>query len=152
MRKNVLFLALLTVVGGLLLSNVPYTTAQENTHQHMQHQQMSNKIKVGKTGDMRINQETRIGDLVLHPGEYQFAHRVEGNKHFVRFVELKQVDAQNIESDYIYTERDKAGEVTCRLETLGKKSSKTTITATDDGGVRRITRIEVAGENVAHLF
>lgn len=140
--KNQWFLvAILIVVGGVLLFGAKYAFCQEDMHQHMQHQPASQQIKVGKTGNVHLDQETKVGDLVLHPGDYRFVHRVEGEEHFVHFTELKALGRD-----------EHPGEVKCQLESLGKKASQTAITTKDDGGTRRITRIEVAGENVAHVF
>ena len=138
--KNQWLLAtiLIIVVGGVLLG-ASYAFCQDDMHQHAQHQQMSQQIKVGKTGDMRFDEETRVGDLVLPPGEYRFVHRVAGEDHFVQFVRAGK--------------STQLGGVKCQLEPLAKKASRTAVFATEEGGgARRITRIEVAGENVAHVF
>lgn len=43
--------------------------------------------------------------------------------------------------------------IKCRIEPLNKKVSETSVDLTDtSGGIRRIISVEVAGENVAHLF
>ena len=132
MKKRWFLLALSIVVSGLFLLGVAYATAEESPH---------HQIKVGKTGAMRLDQETRIGEIVLPPGEYRFVHRVEGGDHYVHFSKAKR------------TGHDvHPGEVRCQLEALSKKASQTAITTMDEGGTRRITRIEVAGENVAHVF
>ncbi len=138
--KNCLLLAILIMVSGLLLFGVARATPQENPHQNMQMQDqpMTQQIKVGKTGEVKFDQETKIGDLVLAPGNYRLVHRAEGEDHFVRFTRVKD----NVQ----------LGEVKCRLEPLGKKVSLTAISIRDEGGARRIVRIEVAGENVAHIF
>jgi len=44
------------------------------------------------------------------------------------------------------------GEIECRLDALTTAASKTTIITTRENGVPRITRIEINGEHVAHLF
>ena len=44
------------------------------------------------------------------------------------------------------------GEVKCKLEPLAKEVGTTTLYGDTEGGVFRISRIEVAGENVAHVF
>jgi hypothetical protein len=35
---------------------------------------------------------------------------------------------------------------------MNAKASQTAVTMSTEGGTRRITRIEIAGENVAHVF
>lgn len=43
-------------------------------------------------------------------------------------------------------------EIKCKIEPLNQKVQQTAVTISTEGGVRRVTRIEVAGENVAHVF
>ncbi len=107
------------------------------------------ELKVGKTGDITFRTETKVGDLTLEPGRYKFQHRVEGENHFVHFTEWSK--------PYSYYEtaggpKAHPGEVKCKLEPLAKKVSGTKVYTTADGGARRVTRIEVGGENVAHIF
>jgi hypothetical protein len=139
MKKNHwLILAIISMVASLPLGT-SYAVAQENMdHQHMQHHQVSQQIKVGKTGEMSFAQETKIGDLLLPAGEYRFVHRVQGEDHFVHFTQVKN-------------NRD-FGEVKCQLEPLVQKADHTAVYVNTEGGARRIMRIEVAGENVAHVF
>lgn len=136
MKNRWFVLALAIVVSGLLLVGVAYATAQENSHQDMQ---MGQQLKVGKKGEVSISQPTKVGELLLPPGSYRFVHRTAGEDHFVRFTQTTS------------TKRD-FGEVKCQLKPLAKKASRTAITTTDEGGVRRLIRIEVDGENVAHVF
>ena len=149
MKNRWFVLTLAVVVSGLILLGLTYVTAQENPHQHMQmgqaqekpHQpmQMSQQIKVGKTGTVSFSQPTKVGEVLLPPGSYRFVHRTGGEDHLVQF------------SPTTHAGHD-FKEVKCQLEPLPKKASQTAITTTDEGGSRRITRIEVAGENVAHVF
>lgn len=107
------------------------------------------ELKVGKTGDISFSTETKVGDVTLEPGRYKFQHRVEGENHFVHFTEWSK--------SYPYYETSGApkahpGEVKCKLEPLAKKVSSTTVYTTAEDGARRVTRVEVGGENVAHIF
>lgn len=136
MKNRWVVLALAIVVSGLILIGAAYATAQETSHHGMP---MGQQLKVGKTGEITFSQETRIGDVVLPPGAYRFAHRASGDDHFVKFMETKG------------KARD-FGEIKCQIEPLTGKVSRTAISMTDEGGTRRITRIEVRGENVAHVF
>jgi len=88
----------------------------------------------------------------LRPDTYVVQHRVSRGDHFVRFIELKQVEAQTNESNYTYTEEDKAGEVKCRLEPAGGSIQETTVYTVTDGSVLRITKVAIKGENVVHVF
>jgi hypothetical protein len=73
----------------------------------------------------------------LKPGRYVFQHRVQGEDHFVTFTTSQ---GKNL------------GEVKCKLEPLSKKVEETTLEFVTEGGVNRLVKAEVAGENVAHVF
>jgi hypothetical protein len=109
------------------------------------------KVKVGKTGEVSFTTETKVGDLTLKPGRYKFDHRVSGADHFVHFTEWsKQYEHGPIVD--VTSPIAHPGEVKCRVEMLTKTISDTTIYTTAEGKAARVTRVEVAGENVAHLF
>ena len=44
------------------------------------------------------------------------------------------------------------GEVRCRLEHLKAKVKQTAVYTLIEGGVQRLSKVKIAGENVAHLF
>lgn len=112
-------------------------------------------LKTGKRGEITLKQPTKVGDITLQPDTYVVQHRVSGNDHFVRFVELKQIEVQGAaagEATYsTYTEADKAGEVKCSVEPAGQTFGSTSVTITEDG-VARITKVEIKGENVVHVL
>jgi hypothetical protein len=136
--KNARLLLSLSIAAAAFLYTSAMAIAAEHEH----------AMKVGKTGEVAFSQETRVGDLTLKPGRYQLQHRVEGSDHFIHFTEL-------VKNTPLYpTSAPKAhpGEMKCRLEPMDKKVSQTTIYTTAEGKAERITRVEIAGENVAHLF
>jgi hypothetical protein len=110
-------------------------------------------IKVGKKGDVVFQQPTQIGDTTLPPGHYVFQHRVSGDQHFVKFVGAKEME----HSGSTMTAPMQVGprtteEIKCTVEPLAQKVKHTSIYSDTGSGVRKVTRIEVAGENVAHVF
>lgn len=107
-------------------------------------------IKVGKKGDITLSKETKVGDVTLKPGHYQMQHRVVGTDHMIHFTELKGMDNPYYPAGP--TGVAHPGEMKCRLEPMATKASKTAVYVEDEGGVRRITKIEIRGENVAHVF
>lgn len=137
MRKSWLLVILAAMVASLTFINVATAADQQ-------------VIKVGKKGEIQFNQETQIGDLMLKPGHYQMQHRLDGADHVVHFTELKM--AHNPYYPSGPTGEAHPGDVKCRLETMDKKASQTAVTVSTEGGARRITRIEIQGENVAHVF
>jgi hypothetical protein len=99
-------------------------------------------LRVGKKGDVRFDTETLVGDLRLKPGSYQLQHRVDGSDHFVFFTEVTKAGSTVAH----------AGEVKCRLEGLDHKASTTSVYTREEGTSRRVTKVLIGGENVAHVF
>ena len=115
--------------------------------------QKEQALKVGKRGEITLTQPTKVGDIVLQPDTYVVQHRVSEGNHFVRFVELKQVDVQPpTELPYTYTEADKAGEIKCRVEPAAGPIKETTVYTVTENGVTRITKVAIKGEDVVHVF
>jgi hypothetical protein len=108
---------------------------------------------VGKRGEITLTQRTKAGDRVLEPDTYVVQHRVSGGDHFVRFIELKQVEGFNgEEGPYTYTEANKAGEIKCRVEAATEPIKETTVYTTDEGGMPRITKVAIKRETVWHIL
>jgi hypothetical protein len=139
MKTRHLLLSIAVAAAALFYTGA---TAIAEEHEHA--------MKVGKTGEVTFAKETKVGDVTLKPGRYKFDHRVEGSDHFVHFTEW----TKPIPGPYSQSTEPKAhpGEVKCRLEELSKKVSQTTIYTTAEGKAERLTKVEVEGENVAHLF
>lgn len=128
MKTQRIWLALLPVITWTILFAGGSALAGEHHHE----------MKVGKKGDITFTTPMKVGNLTLEPGPYMFRHRMEGKKHFLRFTSMKT--------------RIHTGDVLCRLEPLDGKSKHTSVTAIEENGFRRITRMVVRGEDVAHLF
>lgn len=150
--KNSLLFAILIMVGGPLLFGVGRATAQENPQQHMQMQapKTTQEIKAGKKGDIVLSETTQVGDITLKPGHYLLQHRVSDGQHFVKFTELEMSRGRH--PDGATTGAKDAGEVKCTVQPLKEKVTQTAVYIDTAGGVRKVTRIEVAGENVTHVF
>jgi hypothetical protein len=85
-----------------------------------------------------------VGGLKLEPGRYKIQHRVEGADHFVHFTEVTKASGGATVGH--------PGEVRCSVEPLDKKVRATAVYTTKEGEAQRVTKVEIAGENVAHLF
>ena len=144
----------IAVVAGLLLGAGALTAAQ--------HEHQTTQLAVGPKGDVTFTTETRIADITLKTGRNYIEHRVEGTLqprrvagHYVHFTQVtaeehqKRQGARAAIGEYTVAH---PGEIQCELEALTKKTSKTTIFTTTGNGIPRITRIEIAGEDVAHIF
>ncbi len=109
--------------------------------------------KVGKKGEITLSQPTKAGSTMLQPDTYVVQHRTSGGEHFVRFIELKQVEAQQTtEENYTYTEADKAGEFKCTTEAAAGPIKETTVYTVIENGVPRITKVVIKGEDVVHVL
>jgi len=97
-------------------------------------------MQAGKKTEISLSKPAHVGDVTLAPGRYIFQHEVSGGSHIAMFKGPSgTVTALNVE-------------VKCTNEPLKQKVAITSVTVENIGGVDRITRIEIAGENVAHVF
>ncbi len=144
----------LVALGLLLLSTAAFNAEQR--------ERKTTEIAAGQKGDVTFTTETMIGDITLKPGRYYLEHRVEGSLrsrrvegHYIHFTEVTPEEHQRHEairdaiSGHVVGH---PGEIECQVEALKKPASKTTIYTILDAGVPRITRIEIAGEAIAHTF
>jgi len=103
--------------------------------------------RVGKTATISFAHETQVGDVMFKPGDYIVRHRAIGANLFMVF--------QRTEEDpYDGTYEDVGGpqRVACRMEPLNAKVSDTTAAFEPEGKIDKLTKIEIGGENVEHLF
>ena len=142
----------LAATASAVLFAAAVALAQGHEHAQMQGQAQGKEqvIKVGKKGDILFSDTTQIGDVTLKPGHYLFQHRVAGDEHFVKFTELLM--SQDRHTGGATTGAKDVGEIKCNVEPLKGKVNQTAVYSETVGGVKRITRITVAGENVAHVF
>lgn len=128
----------LLIAAAMLFFHSKAAVAAEHEH----------ALKVGKTGDVTFSKQTTVGDMTLKPGRYKFQHRVEGDDHLVHFTEwTKPYPAGSGGGPKAHP-----GEVKCRIEPLSKKVSQTMVYTMDEGATQRLTKVEVGGEDVAHVF
>jgi len=107
------------------------------------------KIRVNDQGEVRFSGDTRVGDLLLKRGKYQFQHVTAGEDHFIAF---RRTDQPGRLADSA-TANQQALRVRCRLEPLGKPAKQTEFyTTVTVSGVRTVERLQVQGENVRHIF
>lgn len=106
-------------------------------------------LGVGKVGLVTLTEESRVGQLNLTPGAYFIQHRAAGNDHFLNFLQLTEEPPFGVKGG---PSNAHPGEVKSRLEPLNRKVRETHVTFQAENGVRRITRIEIAGENVAYVI
>lgn len=104
------------------------------------------QIIVGKTGVFTLASATKVGDLTLQPGRYLLQHRQErSGGHAMHFVGFSPVYHGGIEASQRFEQK-------CKVESLPARAARTRIFLVKANGGERITRIEIKGENVAHVF
>jgi len=139
---------LLAVLGCALLWTVSASALPGQHH--------DKTMKTGKKGEITLTQPTKIGDITLQPGTYVVQHRVSGNNHFVRFMELKKLTELNVAPEsmgwYTYTQENNAGEIKCQIKPAGTTIEATTVTVKSDGGSPQVTQVAIKGENVLHVL
>ena len=137
-----------TAVTALFVAAVAF--AQDHSHGQMQDQMQGKQqtTKTGKKGKIVLPQVTKAGDLTLPPGTYLVQHRVEGDDHFVHFTKMSEAAP----GSYSVYPKSHEGEIKCTIESLSSKATRTSvILEKQDDGTYRVLRIEIAGENIAHV-
>jgi hypothetical protein len=101
--------------------------------------------KPGKKARITLTSDVRIGDIVLMAGDYTVQCRERDSDRVMHF--KRDGRAKASKSGAI-----SEGTVPCRTEALSQKASRTAVRLQTDGEVPRVTRIEFAGEDMAHLL
>src|SRR5262245_11575309 len=124
-----------------------------------QHQHDDTIIATGLLQDeIALNHHTRIGGSTLDPGQYHIAHRIDttnGAAHYVFFLKVTPDIFMRTKGarDFLgVLAVAHPGEIESRVEPLAAPAAETTLQTVVENGVRRITRVEFAGERVAHVF
>ena len=104
------------------------------------------QIIVGKTGVFTLASATKVGSLTLQPGRYLLQHREERSAgHAMHFVGFSPLYHGGIEPSQRFEQK-------CKVVPLPAKATRTRIFLVKTNGGEQITRIEIKGENVAHVF
>ncbi len=106
-----------------------------------------NGDRVGKTASITLDRETQVGDVVLQPGEYTVQHRAAGDHDIMVFQRTKTTPYNSI--GYAV---GKPQQVQCRMEPLAGKVLDTTVSFDAESKVAKLSKIDIAGETVEHLF
>lgn len=140
---------LLAILGCVLLWTVSAAAAPGQ-------KEKETVLKSGKEGEITLTQPTKVGDVTLQPDTYVVQHRVSGNQHFVRFMQIKKLHELNVTPEtagwYTYTEQNNAGEIKCRVEPAGTTVQETMVDISTPNGTPRISRVAIKGEDDWHIF
>ena len=115
-------------------------------------QASTSQTKVGKTDDITLSSITKVGTLTLQPGHYILRHKASLGSHAMHFVSFTPYSGGGKVRTYYGSYRSDVGAVECKVEPLNAKVKKTQAFFAEENGMKRISKIEIKGENVAHLF
>lgn len=115
-------------------------------------QASTNQTKVGKADDVTLSSITKVGNLTLQPGHYILQHKGNLTAHAMHFVSFTPYSGSGRARTYYGSYRTDVGAAECKMERLNAKIKKTQVFFAEENGVKRISKIEIKGENVAHLF
>jgi hypothetical protein len=104
--------------------------------------------KVESKANIWLSSKTRFSGFALPAGQYQFQHRVDGSVHSMNFIQLRAGTSPQSPS----THKLVPVSVRCRLEPLQARATQTAFYSVPEGGVSRAMRLEIKGENMAHIF
>lgn len=114
------------VILGLVLASGVRATAENNQ-----------EMKIGKRGQINFETEVKVGEVTLRPGRYTVQCRRDGPDHMMRFTPARGAEATDVK---------------CGKEVLPRKVSAASVYTSMADGLVRLVRVEIAGENVAHVF
>ena len=101
-------------------------------------------FKVGKTGEVNIEMDVRIGTNLVKRGKYMLTHRAEGQRHVFVLAEVNKKKQPSQLAMYEIDSRFVANPQPVKNSTLMVKEQK-------DHSVE-VLRIQIAGENGDHDF
>jgi hypothetical protein len=104
--------------------------------------------KVVSKAEIWLSSKTRFSGFALPPGRYLLQHRVDGSDHSMNFIQLRAGNSLQSASRHKFM----PVRVRCTLEPLPAKASQTAFYSVPEGNASRARRLEIKGENVAHLF
>lgn len=164
MRNNRTCLTLLSTLTWLLLSGGASAVAAQHDHgsgagksagcckhssQRTDQAEPEQALQGGRKGEITLSTDVKVGDLTLKAGSYAVQHFAEASGHYMQFTELGKARPHAYGG---WREEAARGKVECRLEPLKTKAARTAHLVSPEDGFNRLTRVEIKGENVAHLF
>jgi|SRR5581483_560060 len=104
--------------------------------------------KVESKAEIRLSSKTRFSGFTLPPGRYVLEHRIDGSEHTMTFIQVRAGNTLRSAP----THKVVPVRVRCSLEPLPGKVKKTAFYSVAEGDANRAVRLEIKGENVAHIF
>jgi hypothetical protein len=111
--------------------------------------------RAGKIGHVTITTSIQVGNTTLPAGDYEVKHVSTPTSHFVEFTRVVEIPnpawaMRRPPQGTPRYERQEIAEANCTLEPLAKKAGKTTVVISSNEA--RLTRLQIKGEDVAHMF
>lgn len=98
------------------------------------------EMKGSKKTEITLSKKAQVGDVTLPAGQYDFQHLVSAGQHIAVFTGPKGTPSRT------------TVKVKCSNEPLKQKATQTYVVVENVGGVDKVTRIEIAGEDVDHVL
>lgn len=109
-------------------------------------------MKANDQGEIVLDRQATVGDATLRPGVYLVHSEVVDGKHYIHFVEQSKKYEVHAAEWFEQAPLTGIGEAKCGTEPLTKKVSGTAIYFIEEATGVRIKKIEIGGEDHAHIF
>ncbi len=109
-------------------------------------------ITANEQGEIVLNRPATMGDARLRPGLYSIHSEVVGGKHYVHFVEESKKYEVHAADWFEQAPLTGIAEAKCGTEQVTQKVSATAVYFVEEPTGVRIRKVEVRGEDHAHIF
>lgn len=120
------------IIAILVLGLAPWALAQNKT---------------GNTGNFTLTAPAEVASVVLPAGNYEVKHVISPAGHFMEFARIIEWNL-GFEGSPTYYDRTVVAVVNCTMQPLTATVGKTVIEKRGS----RIARLEIKGENIAHVL
>ena len=109
----------------------------------------SESIRIGKKGEIELNQPMRVGATLLQSGHYDVQHTVVDGQHYVVFREQVRLNRRHT----ALATGPEVARVPCRVLTLGAPARfRFAYRALGPDGIAILTEIRIAEEAAGHII
>jgi hypothetical protein len=109
-------------------------------------------LKVGKTGELTLAQQTTVGNTVLPAGDYEIHYRHSAAGHYMEFSQVSGIIAVSGRVGGSGYEYRVIATVPCKVDPLMATVRQTSATILKNPAGTHLSALEIRGENVEHMF
>ncbi len=109
-------------------------------------------LRANDQGEIVLERQARVADATLRPGVYFVHSEIVDGKHYLHFVEESKKYEVHAEEAIDQPPLTGIGEANCGTEQLTDKVSGTAIYFIEEPTGVRIRKVEIRGEDHAHLL